>query len=372
MTTVSEGWNTAPLGSVATLQRGFDLPGRLRLTGSVPIISSSGLSGWHNKAMVSAPGVVTGRYGTIGQVFYIKRDYWPLNTTLWVANFHGNDPKFVYYLLQRVDFATHSGKSGVPGVNRNDLHSEQVSVPRSLAEQRQIAEHLTQTDELIVVLERLIAKKQAIKQGMMQQLLTGKTRLPGFSQTWSDATLGEVADVTMGQSPPSSSYNSDGSGLPLVQGNADIRNRRTIHRLWTTQPTKRCSANDVLLTVRAPVGFTAIASGASCLGRGVCSLNNPESSRFLYHALVYAESRWVIFEQGSTFTAVNSAQVRAFMLPWPEDADERQAISTMLDEVDGGLELLHSRLAKAKAVKQGMMQQLLTSRVRLPLPEAAV
>src|SRR5690554_4841964 len=115
-------WREAELGDVATLQRGFDLPARLRRSGQVPIVSSSGVSGWHDRAMVKAPGVVTGRYGTIGEVFFEDTDFWPLNTTLWVSDFHGNDERFIYYMLNRVDYATHSGKSGVPGVNRNDLH----------------------------------------------------------------------------------------------------------------------------------------------------------------------------------------------------------------------------------------------------------
>ena len=193
------GWREVDLGNVATLQRGFDLPARLRRPGQVPIVSSSGVSGWHDRAMVKAPGVVTGRYGTIGEVFFEHVDFWPLNTTLWVSNFHGNDERFVYYMLNRVDYATHSGKSGVPGVNRNDLHRETVSVPDSSAEQRAIARALSDADLLITELERLIAKKQAIKQGLLQQLLTGRTRLPGFTDSWRIVTLGELGAFYKGR-----------------------------------------------------------------------------------------------------------------------------------------------------------------------------
>ena len=143
----------------------------------------------------------------------------------------------------------------------------------SLERQREIVESLGDADDLIAALERKIAKKQAIKQGMMQQLLTGRTRLPGFSEPWSEVTVGAVAVVTMGQSPPGSSYNTDGVGTPLVQGNADIRDRATFDRIWTTEPSKLCRAGDVVLTVRAPVGFTAVASNRCCLGRGVCALS---------------------------------------------------------------------------------------------------
>jgi type I restriction enzyme S subunit len=162
---VSRDWITVPLGKVVTLQRGYDLPNRWRRPGSVPIVTSSGIGGTHNEAMVSGPGVVTGRYGTIGEVFYIESDFWPLNTTLFVRNFHGNDSLFVSYLLRTIDFQTHSGKSGVPGVNRNDLHQVLVSLPPTKAEQEAIAEALSDADALIASLEQLITKKRQIKQG---------------------------------------------------------------------------------------------------------------------------------------------------------------------------------------------------------------
>src|SRR5689334_17809685 len=115
-------WNEHELGEVITLQRGFDLPTQDRNAGNVPIVSSSGITGVHNEAKVKGPGVVTGRYGTIGQVFYVKQDFWPLNTTLYVKDFKGNDPLFVSFLLRTIDFEAHSDKSSVPGVNRNHLH----------------------------------------------------------------------------------------------------------------------------------------------------------------------------------------------------------------------------------------------------------
>ena len=93
-------WKTTELGNVITLKRGYDLPQQKRKSGLIPIFSSSGVSGSHNTAMVKAPGVITGRYGTIGQVFYADTDFWPLNTTLYVEDFHGNDPQFIYYFLK--------------------------------------------------------------------------------------------------------------------------------------------------------------------------------------------------------------------------------------------------------------------------------
>lgn len=248
-----------------------------------------------------------------------------------------------------------------------------VVVP-TRAEQDRISDVLDDSDALIDRLERLIAKKQAIKQGLMQQLLTGKTRLPGFSQPWIETPLGNIASVNMGQSPLGVSYNNSGKGLPLIQGNADIHDRATLDRIWTTSPTKLCSAGDVILTVRAPVGYTAVASKDACLGRGVCSItsNHNQSNRFLFHALVYAERNWFVYEQGSTFTSVNSKEVQSFTLRWPTDEGERLTIADAMDDCDSEIGILQDRLGKTRAIKQGMMQELLTGRTRLQPTEFAV
>lgn len=148
------GWYEKPLGEVITLQRGFDLPKQKRKQGEVPIVSSSGISGMHEEARVKGPGVVTGRYGTIGQVFYIGEAFWPLNTTLFVKDFKGSDPKFVSYFLRTLDFDSFSDKSSVPGINRNHLHAARVRVP-GLAEQQTIASVLGSLDDKIELNRRM-------------------------------------------------------------------------------------------------------------------------------------------------------------------------------------------------------------------------
>jgi type I restriction enzyme, S subunit len=170
-------WIARSLGEVAPLQRGFDLPYRVRKHGVVPIVTSSGVEDTHSEAKVRAPGVVTGRYGTIGKVFFLKEDFWPLNTTLYVRKFLGNDPLFISYLLRTIDFHMHSGKSGVPGVNRNDLHEIVVGLPQTKVEQEAIAGTLSDMDAEIGALENKLTKVAQLKQGMMQELLTGRIRL---------------------------------------------------------------------------------------------------------------------------------------------------------------------------------------------------
>ena len=255
--------------------------------------------------------------------------------------------------------------------NGRTLSTVWIAVP-PIPEQRAITEALSDVDELLNALDALIAKKQAIKQATMQQLLTGKTRLSGFSGAWETKQLREITLITMGQSPSSLFYNLHGKGLPLIQGNADIENRQTIERVWTTHASKRCNSGDLILTVRAPVGVVAVASKDACIGRGVCSLKPFEDSDFLFHTLVYAEGRWQKLEQGSTFTAANSEQIGQFRLWIPNDESEQRAIASVLSDMDAEIATLEERRGKTIAIKQGMMQQLLTGRVRLFKPDASI
>src|ERR1019366_7961630 len=152
--TMADDWKKLPLGDCLTLQRGFDLSAAEWNPGSVPMVSSSGITGYHSAGPVKGPGVVTGRYGTIGQVFYVEQDFWPLNTTLWVKDFKGNNPKFASFLLRTIDFRSCSDKSSVPGVNRNDLHRILVDLPPP-GQQQVIADVLSAFDDKIALNRRM-------------------------------------------------------------------------------------------------------------------------------------------------------------------------------------------------------------------------
>ena len=126
---VPRGWQVGPLDRLLVLKRGYDLPTAARQLGPFPIVSSGGPSGAHAEWKVRGPGVVTGRYGTIGKVFWVPEDFWPLNTTLYVVDFKGTPPAYAYHALAGLDFDKFSDKAAVPGVNRNHVHLEPVLVP---------------------------------------------------------------------------------------------------------------------------------------------------------------------------------------------------------------------------------------------------
>ena len=138
-------------------------------TGKFPVVMSNGVGGYHSEYKVKGPGVITGRSGTIGKLHYIEGDYWPHNTTLWVTDFKNNCPKFIYYLYQQINLPNFSTGSGVPTLNRNDVHDAIVSVP-SKEEQRTIADYFTNLDHLITLHQRELEKLQNIKKSMLEKM----------------------------------------------------------------------------------------------------------------------------------------------------------------------------------------------------------
>ena len=172
-----EKWERRTIAQIAPLQRGFDLPTSDLKPGNFPVVYSNGVLNYHADCMTKGPGVVTGRSGTIGKVTYVERDYWPHNTSLWVTSFKGNHPKFIFYLYTAIGFERFGTGSGVPTLNRNDVHSFELDFPNDPDEQIAIATVLSDMDAEIAALEQRRDKTCALKQGMMQELLTGKTRL---------------------------------------------------------------------------------------------------------------------------------------------------------------------------------------------------
>ena len=259
--------------------------------------------------------------------------------------------------------------SAQPALTVATIKKLQFPLP-PLTEQRRIAEILGAWDEAITLTQRLVEAKQRRKQGLMQRLLTGSLRLPGFEGEWREVRLGDVAKVIMGQSPSSENYNDTGVGVPLIQGNADIENRLTSPRNFTTEITKTCNVGDIILSVRAPVGETALSLHNACIGRGVCAIQATKlDNRFLYQLLLSVEPAWDRYAQGSTFTAINSSDIRQFVLFVPETKDEQRAIAAVLQTADEEIGLLGRKLSALRAQKQGLMQKLLTGEVRVKVEE---
>lgn len=221
-----KAWQTMPLGEFVTLQRGHDLPERNRRPGRVPVLGSFGITGSHDEPRALGPGVTVGRSGaSFGVVSYSPVDYWPLNTALYVIDFHGNDPRFAYYLLQQFDFQRFNSGSAQPSLNRNFIHPSPIEVP-PLDEQRAIAgllgalddkielnRHMTETLEAMpralfrswfVDFDPVRTKAEGRPTGLAEDLAD---RFPesfgedGLPTGWARRPLGELFEVSGGNTP---------------------------------------------------------------------------------------------------------------------------------------------------------------------------
>ena len=201
----TDPWEQRKLGEVAPLQRGFDLPVSQMISGPYPVVMSNGVGGWHSKYAVKGPGVVTGRSGTIGGLQYIEGDFWPHNTSLWVTSFNGNEPKFIYWLYSSLNLERFGSGSGVPTLNRNDVHDQLIGVPCNIAEQRRIGAFFDRLDSLITLHQRkydgcTLSPTFFRKVHTMQENITSESLFCDYYAQWVRTYKeGAIRDVTMGK-----------------------------------------------------------------------------------------------------------------------------------------------------------------------------
>ena len=341
-----------------TLKRGHDLPERRRLPGDVPIVSSSGITGFHSEAKAEPPGVVTGRYGTLGEVFFVQEPYWPLNTSLYVVDFKGNNPRFVAYLLRHALRNYQSEKAAVPGFDRNVLHRLKVRSPGP-REQEAIVSTLSAYDALIENNRRRIALLEEAARLLYREWFV-HFRFPGHEHVriidgipegWDRRPLVEQAEIVMGQSPKSQFYNEIGEGLPFHQGVTDYGHRFVSHRVFSTAANRVAEAGDILVSVRAPVGRINLTRDRIVIGRGLAAVRSrQEIQSFLFYALKNHFHAEDIIGTGAIYAATNKRELQGQLLLRPTAwlAEEFESQAGALDRQIACLTGQNENLAKAR------------------------
>ena len=248
------------------------------------------------------------------------------------------------------------------------IYATYISLP-PLPEQQRIAEALSDVDGMISSLEKLIAKYKSIKTACLQQMFpqNGETvprmRLPGFTGAWEQRKLGDVVQITMGQSPDGSTYSDEPSDYILVQGNADLQNGWVCPRIWTTQITKKADAGDLIMSVRAPAGAMGKTAYNAVIGRGVAAIKGNE---FIYQLLVKmdADGFWKTLSCGSTFESLNSDNIKNAEVKIPTTAEQIK-IGGFFQYLDNLITLHQRKLEEMEKQKKALMQLLLTGIVRV-------
>jgi len=392
-------WINTTIGEQVTLQRGHDITKSEQRAGRVPVVSSGGAFSFHDTAMCRAPGVILGRKGTLGTVFHITEDYWPHDTTLYVKDFKGNDERYVYYFFKGMSeelLALDNGTAN-PALNRNHVHPIRTDWP-PLPEQRAIARVLGGLDDKIELNRRMNRTLEDLARGVFRSWFVDfdpvlrppaarprahpakqapptpprfPTRLVDsplgpIPEGWRVGTVGEEFNLTMGQSPPGSTYNEDGLGVPFYQGRTDFGFRFPTRRVHCTAPTRFAEAGDTLVSVRAPVGDINMADERCAAGRGVAAVRHKSGATSYTYAMMAAlrEAFDVFNGDGTLFGCIGKSDFDKMqvLVPPPEVV---AAFERVAGPWDAQIALNEKEARSLAATRDALLPVLLSGEVRL-------
>jgi len=392
---IPNDWRVKPIGDVLSIRHGRSQKEVVRIDGMYPVLGTGGEIDRTNIPLYSKPSVLIGRKGTINKPRFIDTPFWTVDTLFYSEINEVNDAKFIFYKFCLIDWMSYNEASGVPSLNASTIENIPFSFPINKSEQTAIAKALSDVDALITSLEKLIAKKQAIKTATMQQLLTGKKRLPGFGEgkgykqtelgeipeDWDITKLGCLGEFKNGINKESSAF---GHGSPLVNlmdvfGVSSITPNGLIGLVKSSKLEQKMydlNQGDVIF-IRSSVkpsgvGLTAVVeedipsavfSGFLIRFRDKGNLDNQYKRHCFYEEGF--RRRVIASSSVSANTNINQDSLKQLLKVFPSSKKEQGAIATVLSEMDINIEQLRVRLTKTQQIKQGMMQELLTGKTRL-------
>jgi type I restriction enzyme, S subunit len=371
-------WEEKSFGEIAPLQRGFDLPTYELKPGKIPVVFSNGIQKFHSEGRAIAPGIVTGRSGTIGKIHFIKEgEYWPHNTSLWVTSFNGKDPEFIYFLYKSVGTERFASGSGVPTLNRNDVHAFKTFIPLTLPEQQKIAATLSSLDDLLTAHSAKLAALQAHKRGLMQGLFPaeGKTvpklRFPEFLEAgeWEVSTLNELASFRRGSFPQPyglPEWYDDVNGTPFIQV-FDVDDNFLLKPKTKNKISKLASKQSVfipketvIVTLQGSIGRVAITQYDAYIDRTLLLFEKfsiPMDKVFFSYVL------FLLFEiekesaPGGIIKTITKEVLSDFKLSIPA-IEEQKKIADCLSSLDNRITAQTQQIEALKLHKKGLMQGL--------------
>lgn len=271
-------WITCQLGDLITFQRGHDLPKTQMCGGEYPVVGSNGIIGYHNEYTTEEPSITIGRSGNVGKPFLYKGKSWSHNTSLYIKEFKGVDPIFIYYFLQTLDLGNYAGGSAVPTLNRNHIHTLEVNVPSDIHVQYQIA-------SILSVLDTKIENNKAINQNLYEQIQTIYCK--DFDPVSHEVTgvLSDICKLSTDKVQISdlsvSTYYSTENMQPNKAGAVDASS------LPAVSQTTRCRKGDVLVSNIRPYfkKIVYVTEESGCSTDVLCFVPQPDYSAFLFGTL---------------------------------------------------------------------------------------
>lgn len=367
-------WKTSTIGEIAPLQRGYDLPTNNVISGTIPVVYSNGILRFHNEGKCQAPAIITGRSGTIGKFTYIDHgEYWPHNTSLWVTTFHKNYPRFVYYFFQNVGFEKYATGSGVPTLNRNDIHKHIESIPSNKEEQQAIASYFTTLDSQISASTSRLASLKQMKAASLQAMFpqegetVPKIRFKGFEGEWKKVKLSEILterheNSTITDSLPQLSFT-------IADGVIRPEDRKSNKRDFLIKDidNKRYLVTKVGDIIYNPANVVYGAIHRNSLMNGVVSpiykiFTTMQDSNFIECAVRRPNfiTKLAMCTEG-TVTKLKSLKPEAFLnmeLYITSSLEEQKLIGNYFTSLDRQISLQSQRLEKLKQIKSACLDKM--------------
>jgi type I restriction enzyme S subunit len=338
-------------------------------------LQNKGLYGYTSERRSKSDSLTITARGYLGHAEYRSQPFFPIVRLLVLEPTGGMDAKFTAYIVNdRVKFPIES--TGVPQLTVPQVRKHSVALPPTEAEQRAIATVLSNVDALLTAQKKLLAKKRDIKQAIMQQLLTGKHRLSGFTEKWKITRLGDIASFYKGKGLSKNELDPNGSEPCIHYGELFTQYPEIISTILshtnTTDCVFRSVANDVLMPTSdvTPNGLakaSCIKQSEVILGGDILIIrSNPKilNGSFLSYVIRYLQEQIMRLVSGTTVFHLYGIDMKKFEFSMPH-YDEQIAIATVLSDIDADIIALEKQSDKTSAIKQGMMQELLTGRIRL-------
>jgi type I restriction enzyme S subunit len=384
---IPQGWQLFKLGHILYLEYGKGLSNKQRKNGIYPVLGSNGVIGYHNQSLIKGPGIIIGRKGTIGAINWIDSDFWPIDTTFYVKIIANDvDLKWLFYSLNYLNLPKLSLSDVVPGLKRELVYALKLLRP-PLPEQKRIAEVLATVDQAIEKVGKAIETTQRLKKGLMQELFAKgighkeykKTEIGSFPRDWALQKLSELADIKGGKRLPKGHTLSDSkTPFPYIRivdfknMSIDMNNLKYLHP-DTYRKIKRytISSNDVYISIAGTVGISGLVpadlDGANLTENAakLCNLRNVRKD-FLTYALDSPIGKKQILSYLGKAQQPKLAlfRIEKIKIPLPS-MSEQEKIATILSSVDRRLEALRNKKEKLNKVKKGLMEDLLTGKVRV-------
>ena len=379
-------WNLSMLKYAARLVYGDTLISENREDGVVPVYGSNGIIDTHSSANTLSPAIIVGRKGSLGKVQYSDVPCFVIDTAYFIdrRTSHVN-LRWLHYVLQVLELERFRN-SVLPGLNREAAEGQYVPLITA-EEQTRIAKFLDrkteQIDELIRIKERRIELLQGQRTALINQAVTkgldpnvemkpsGVEWIGEIPAHWEVKRLKYIADLNMGQSPPSEEYNSDQIGTPFLQGNAEFGLHHPIPKIYCPIARKYANPGDILLSVRAPVGAINVADQEYGIGRGLCAIR-PRTNQLEYHYAKYlievVRTQLHIVATGSTYDAVtvdDVSNVTCVVPPLSEQVQIADFLNNKTQQIDELITAEQRKIELLKEYRQSLISEAVTGKIEV-------